>query len=130
MLISADGTLVTTLPIKGTAPSITGRKAPDGMRILQLGKYYHPYMGGIETHLHELCTRLARTNHVEAVVCNTQRQTVRETVSGVDVTRVGSLGRVSSTELCPWLPLELSSRSYDILHLHSPNPMGMLAYFT
>jgi rhamnosyl/mannosyltransferase len=98
------------------------------MRVLQLGKYYHPYLGGIETHLYDLCMRLVRSHDVEAVVCNTQRRTVRERVDGVYVTRVGSLGRSSSTEFCPTLPFELSARTYDVLHLHAPNPMGMLAY--
>jgi rhamnosyl/mannosyltransferase len=28
------------------------------------------------------------------------------------------------------LPFELSGRTYEILHLHTPNPMGMLAYLT
>jgi glycosyltransferase involved in cell wall biosynthesis len=98
------------------------------MRVLHLGKYYYPYMGGIETHLYELCTRLARSHDVETVVCNTERRTVREPVDGVDVTRVGTLGRSASTEICPALPFELSRRKYDVLHLHTPNPMGMLAY--
>src|SRR5262249_41107076 len=52
----------------------------------------------------------------------------REEIGGVDVTRVSSLGRLASTEICPGLVTELSKRSYDILHLHAPNPMAMLAY--
>jgi glycosyltransferase involved in cell wall biosynthesis len=100
------------------------------MRVLQLGKYYYPYMGGIETHLYELCTRLGRSHEVQAVVCNSERSTVRERMDGVDLTRVGTLGRSASTEICPALPFELSRRTYDVLHLHTPNPMGMLAYLT
>jgi rhamnosyl/mannosyltransferase len=97
------------------------------MRILQLGKYYFPYMGGIETHLKELCQSLRGSANIEVLVCAQGRYS-REEVAGIDVTRVTSLGRLASTEICPGLVTELSERSYDILHLHAPNPMAMLAY--
>jgi glycosyltransferase involved in cell wall biosynthesis len=99
------------------------------MRVLQLGKYYYPFMGGIETHLFELCGRLAQMHQVEAVVCHTGLRTVHEQVGQLPLTRVGTLGRAASTEICPALPLELSRRRYDVLHLHTPNPMAMMAYW-
>jgi rhamnosyl/mannosyltransferase len=98
------------------------------MRILHLGKYYDPYKGGIETHLSMLCRGLLESHEVEVLVCNTGRRTVHETVGGVRVTRAGAWARAFSTHLSPALVIELSSRSYDVLHLHTPNPMGMLAY--
>jgi rhamnosyl/mannosyltransferase len=98
------------------------------MRVLHLGKYYDPYMGGIETHLSMLCMGLLESHEVEVLVCNTDRRTVHETVGGVRVTRAGAWARAFSTHLTPALVTELSSRSYDVLHLHTPNPMGMLAY--
>ncbi len=98
------------------------------MRVLQLGKYYEPYVGGIETHLGLLAEGLvSRGVEVEVLVHNHGRRTVRHAVRGVPVTRVGALARLMSTELSPRLVTELS-RSYDILHLHTPHPMGMLAY--
>jgi rhamnosyl/mannosyltransferase len=98
------------------------------MRLLQLGKYYDPYMGGIETHLSMLCQGLLQSHKLEVLVCNTERRTVHELVSGVHVTRVGAWAQAFSTHLTPALVTELSTRSYDLLHLHTPNPMGMLAY--
>jgi rhamnosyl/mannosyltransferase len=99
------------------------------MKILQLGKYFEPYQGGIETHLAALCKGLVSERHeVKVLVCNTEPRTAREHVGGVEVTRAGALGRVLSTEICPALIRELSSETYDVLHLHTPNPMGMLAY--
>ena len=98
------------------------------MRVLQLGKYYYPYMGGIETHLYDLCSRLSRSDQVEAVVCHTEPRTIRENVAGVRVVRVASVGRAASMEICPTLPWVLSQKVYDLLHLHTPNPMGMMAY--
>jgi rhamnosyl/mannosyltransferase len=98
------------------------------MRVLQLGKYYYPYRGGIESHLRLLAERLGRSQTVEVVVYNRDRRTVHERVGGVSVTRVATLGRVASTEICPRLIGELSRHTYDVLHLHAPNPMAMLAY--
>jgi rhamnosyl/mannosyltransferase len=98
------------------------------MRILQLGKYYYPYMGGIETHLKELCHALKRSHDVEVVVFNDRPELLRESAAGIDVTRVPSLGRFASTEISPALVSELSRREYDLVHLHTPNPMGMAAY--
>jgi rhamnosyl/mannosyltransferase len=98
------------------------------MRVLQLGKYYEPHVGGIETHLGLLAQGLvAKGVEVEVLVHGSGTKTVRETVRGIPVTRVGALGRVLSTELSPNLVAELG-RHYDVLHLHTPHPMGMVAY--
>src|SRR5262249_19959211 len=98
------------------------------MRILQLGKYYIPYMGGIETHLATLCEGIQSHHEVTAVVCNDRRPTQREQVRGVNVIRAGSLGRAAATEICPTLAREISAQKFDLLHLHTPNPAGMVAY--
>lgn len=98
------------------------------MRVLQVGKYYQPEVGGIERHVGILARGLrARDVEVTVVVHHRARQTFRENVDGVPVTRVGTLGRVLSTEVSPALVTELSC-DYDVLHLHAPHPMGMLAY--
>ena len=98
------------------------------MRVLQVGKYYEPDVGGIERHVGILSRGLrARGLDVEVVVHHRGRRTVRENVDGVPVTRVGTLGRVFSTEVSPALVAEIS-RDYDVVHLHTPHPMGMLAY--
>jgi rhamnosyl/mannosyltransferase len=98
------------------------------MRVLQLGKYYEPHVGGMETHLGLLAHGLtARGLDVEVLVHGGGRRTLRETVRGIPVTRVGALGRLMSTEFSPSLVTELS-RLYDVLHLHTPHPMAMVAY--
>jgi glycosyltransferase involved in cell wall biosynthesis len=98
------------------------------MRLLQLGKYYDPYMGGIETHLSILCASLRETDEPEVLVCNSGGSTRHDTVRGVSVTRAGVWARLLSTDISPPLVSELSRRRYDIVHLHTPNPMGMVAY--
>ena len=98
------------------------------MRVLQLGKYYYPYKGGIENHVQVLCNELRPHVHVEAVVCNSRRASSTDDVDGVPVTRCFELVKVASTSICPSMPLALSRRHYDVLHLHFPHPMGVMSY--
>src|SRR5215469_18342061 len=98
------------------------------MRVLQLGKYYEPHVGGIETHLGLLAHDLsARGIELEVLVHGAGTKTVHEPLRGIPVTRVGALGRLMSTEFSPSLVAELA-RPYDVLHLHTPHPMAMFAY--
>lgn len=98
------------------------------MKVLQIGKYYPPYRGGMESHLELLCALLKERVDLEVVVSNTVPRTSREVLGGVRVTRSMAATTLASTSLCPLLPLHLSSRSYDVAHLHLPNPMGSVAY--
>jgi rhamnosyl/mannosyltransferase len=98
------------------------------VRVLELGKYYYPYMGGIEQHLYVVSNELSRRVSLEVVVANTSLRTTRENVNGVSVTRCGSFANVASTSLSATMAFELSRRSYDVLHLHLPNPMGAASY--
>jgi rhamnosyl/mannosyltransferase len=98
------------------------------MRVLQLGKYYEPHVGGIETHLGLLARGLkARGVDVEVLVHGTGTRTVHESVEGIPVTRVGALGKFLSTEISPSLVTELA-RECEVLHIHTPHPMAMVAY--
>lgn len=99
------------------------------MRILEIGKYYPPYRGGMEAHLELVARGLARAgDDVDVVVAHTKPFTSREVHDGVRVTRVGSVATFASTALCPTMPLELARRRYDLCHMHFPNPMGTVAY--
>jgi glycosyltransferase involved in cell wall biosynthesis len=98
------------------------------MKVLQLGKYYPPYRGGMETHLAGLCAELRGRVELEVLVSNSAPHTVHEVVEGVPVTRCAEMGRVASTSLNPTLPVELSRRRYDVLHMHFPHPMAVLSY--
>ncbi len=98
------------------------------MRVLELGKYYYPYMGGIEQHLYVLSNELKGRVRLEVIVANTARRTARDQVDGVSVTRCGSFAHIASTSLSASMVFELSRRPYDVLHLHLPNPMGVASY--
>ena len=97
------------------------------MKILQVGKYYAPVRGGIENIVHSLSRGLARSHDVTALVFNTGRKTVQETMEGVRVVRVGSLGQVRSVEIAPAFLRWIDRIPSDMIHLHVPNPVGELA---
>jgi glycosyltransferase involved in cell wall biosynthesis len=98
------------------------------MKVLQLGKYYYPYMGGIENHLYLLCNEIKRSVDLEVVVCNSRPREDRDVVDGVSVRRCLEVANAASVSICPTMPLVLSRRHYDILHLHYPHPMGVMSY--
>jgi rhamnosyl/mannosyltransferase len=99
------------------------------MTVLHLGKYYPPVRGGIETVLETLC-RGARTRAwPRGRSCSVpRRETVHEVVDGVPVTRVRSFGTVGAVALTPTLPWWLARSDADVIVLHEPNPMALLAY--
>ncbi|HEV8396905.1 MAG TPA: sugar transferase [Vicinamibacterales bacterium] len=98
------------------------------LNVLHLGKHYPPVRGGIETVLEALC-REARTRLApRALVLGTTPRTVHDVVDGVPVTRVRSFGTVGAVALTPTLPWWLARASADVIVLHEPNPMALLAY--
>jgi len=98
------------------------------LRVLQLGKFYPPQRGGMESHVQTLCERLRQEVDVEVVVSNTGATTVREICDGVPITRVARLAQINSTSVNPAMVAEIRRSDADLIHLHWPNPMAALAY--
>jgi rhamnosyl/mannosyltransferase len=98
------------------------------MRVLQLGKYYYPYMGGIENHLYLLCNELKSQVDLDVLVCNSRPASSVDVVDGVRVTRSYQVTNVASTSICPMMPLQVARRAYDLVHFHFPHPMGVMSY--
>jgi glycosyltransferase involved in cell wall biosynthesis len=98
------------------------------MRVVQLGKYYFPHKGGIETQLRLLSRNLQGLIDVDVVVFNTSNTTLREMSDGVALTRCSSLLTLASTPISFSMACELSRKTYDVMHLHTPNPTAALAY--
>lgn len=104
------------------------------MHILHLGKYYAPYLGGMETILQAMAEGLLDEGCDVTVVTSAEGpQTTAEAVSGPDTGRQGRLCRVARHGLLNSQPLnpglagvlrrELARRP-DVLHLHLPNPLA------
>lgn len=97
------------------------------MKVLHLGKYYYPAVGGIESQLRNLNKGLKELNvDQEVVVANTRCETSIEEVDGVKIVRLSNLVTLLSTPICFGWRRYIESSDYDILHLHLPNPMASL----
>ena len=99
------------------------------MRILHLGKFYPPFSGGMETVLETLCRAEQCSHDSRALVMTKSPRTVHEIVGNVAVTRVGSLLTIGAVSVAPMLPLWLSRAQADLIVLHEPNPMALVAYY-
>jgi glycosyltransferase involved in cell wall biosynthesis len=98
------------------------------MRILQIGKFYPPHMGGIETHLETLSHELCNHASVHLVVANDARRRASSNYAGVTVSRMARMFTVASTPICLGMVQEIRRAAAEIVHLHTPNPFGALAY--
>lgn len=100
-------------------------------RVLQVGKYYPPFFGGMESHLQNLCRNLQGLVEVEVIVANHgkyKRERQVEWLDKVKVTRMGTLGNIAATPICPQMVSAIRQSAADVVHLHHPNPMATLAY--
>jgi len=104
--------------------------SPEGprFRILQVGKFYPPEYGGMENHLHVLCNELRDSVEQSVLVANKARQSLTETVDGISVTRLGALVDFFGAPVCPSMVQVLRATKADLLHIHLPNPIAVLAY--
>jgi rhamnosyl/mannosyltransferase len=98
------------------------------LRVVHLGKFYPPHMGGIETHLQNLCNDLQQSVDLRVLVASDDRRPAEDQVDGVTVTRVPTACKIASTPICPGMISKLRASPADIVHLHVPNPMAVLAY--
>lgn len=95
------------------------------MRILELGKFYPPHYGGIETLLQLWAEGFAsRGAAVECVVANDRARTVHERLNGVQVHRLASFGQCFSTSVCPGYFRATRRYRADLWHVHFPNPLA------
>lgn len=95
--------------------------------VLHLGKYYPPERGGIETVLEALCVGADATVAPRALVLSTGRRTLHEVIARIPVTRVGSVATIGAVSVAPMLPVWLRRATADVIVLHEPNPMALVA---
>jgi rhamnosyl/mannosyltransferase len=94
------------------------------MRIVHLGKFYHPAFGGIETAVQQLAEAGVQGGHeVRCVVSQDFSFRSRsEVINGVEVKRLATFGRFLSAPLSPYFFESLAET--DVVHVHLPHPLA------
>lgn len=100
------------------------------MKILQLGKFYYPVMGGVETVEYDMAEVLNMRGITCDVLCtNIENSTIYEKINGYNVFRASSFGEFFSTaiSLSYIRILKEIINNYDVIHVHLPNPLANIA---
>ncbi len=99
------------------------------MKILHIyNDYYPPVFGGMEQHINLICEGLRDKFELEVLVSSRKFRTDKETINGVQVTRVLEIARAFSAPFCPTMPWWLKKLRADILHFHLPCPTAVCSY--
>jgi len=96
------------------------------MKVLQLGKFYFPEVGGIETALKDICESLADQVDFRVLVANTRWQTEHEP-GRIAVTRAASAGKMFSCSMAPTYPFWARRFEADLIHVHLANPLAEIS---
>jgi len=95
------------------------------LNILHIYKDYFPVLGGIENHVRVLAVAQAAVGHaVTVLVCNPGPRTQIVELEGVRVIKAGRLTTAASMPISfsqPWLA---ARQRADVIHVHSPYPLG------
>lgn len=93
------------------------------MKILHLGKYFYPEMGGIENYSYILAKEASKLKHdVYVIVSNTSKEFDYEEIEGIKVFRLPRIFYYFHTPMTPPFICLIKKINPDIIHLHVPNP--------
>jgi len=103
----------------------------DKIKVLQLGKFFPPEIGGIENFIYNLSEELSKYVKVDVLCSNSKFKNQIDDLGKYKVYRSASLGKLFSTAISPHMIslLRRLHKNYDIIHMHLPDPMANLAIF-
>lgn len=114
----------------GPAGSATGPRGTS-LRIVHLGKFYHPAHGGIERTVRSLAQGQATLGCSVRVICMDHergRATRVERDGPVEVVRLRRATSFCKIDHCPDLSRLIRESDADLVHLHTPNPSMILGW--
>lgn len=98
------------------------------IRILQVNKFYYPYIGGVEKVVQQLSEEFLKVPGVEneVLACHLLKQNQTGMVRGVKVTLAGSIRKLLGMPISPSFPrlLEKALLEKDIVDFHMPFPLA------
>jgi glycosyltransferase involved in cell wall biosynthesis len=96
-------------------------------KVLHIGKFYPPHMGGMEVYLQQLVSGQSKVMDVAAVVASDLRSTQLEFVDGAKIVRGATFGSVASMPIVPMLAWHIRRHPSDLIHMNTPNPGAAFA---
>ena len=101
------------------------------MKVLHLGKFYPPAKGGMETILALICERTSEHVENRVLVANSRAVDRRRAPwIGRGDCASAAIARIGAVAVCPTMPFELAREDADVIVLHEPNPMALVAVFS
>lgn len=98
------------------------------MKILQVSKYYFPFVGGVEQVARDCSNSLKETNEVKVICFNHEKGDKIDTVDNVEVVRAGCFTKIASQSLSfsYYKNLKKVFKSFvpDLVIFHYPNPFA------
>ncbi len=95
--------------------------------VVQIGKFYPPHLGGMETHLQDLVSGLSGSEDVRVIVAGDSILGRMDRLDGAVITRVPTFGVLASMPVTPTLPWALMRAKPALVHVHVPNPAAAFA---
>jgi glycosyltransferase involved in cell wall biosynthesis len=114
----------------GSVGQSAARREP--LRILMVAARYFPFVGGTETHVHEVGTRLATMGHAVAILTSdpTGRHPAREDAAGMQIVRVKAWPERSDLHFSPGICADILKGRWEIIHIQGYHtcvaPLGMI----
>lgn len=99
------------------------------IRILQVNKLYHPWIGGVEKIVQQLAEGLKDRVDMKVLTCQSKGKGNKEFINEVEVIKADSFGIYLGMPVSFKFPFLLKnlSKNTDIIHIHSPFPLGEIA---
>jgi rhamnosyl/mannosyltransferase len=97
-------------------------------RLLEVAKAFYPVIGGVEKTVYDIATAAAREFDVTVLAVSEDRRSSTEAFKDFTVTKVGKLAKLFSMPISlGYLPrFRELARHADLVHVHSPYPLGEL----
>ena len=95
------------------------------MKVALAAPYFHPHIGGVESHVLALAKELTKKGHAVTVFTSRHDRSLdlREKLDGFDIRRVPMSAFLFQTPMTPRIVGEITKEDWDVIHSHSPPPL-------
>ena len=96
------------------------------MRIAQITPYFHPHLGGVESHVRDLSRKLVELGHEVEVITSVFEPGLpsEETVDNFLVRRLPTRAIIAKTPIMAEIGQVLENGNFDVVHAHAPPPLA------